>query len=511
MDSGAYLLEMQGIEKSFANISVLRKANFSLRRGETHALMGGNGAGKSTLMKILTGVYKKDHGTILINGQPVDITDANSAKRAGIAMIFQEFSLIPTLTVAQNIFLNREDRLGGVFLNDRAAIARSRTILDELGVDIDPRTLVSELSAGYAQIVEIAKALSQHTQILIMDEPTASLSENETRSLFQLVRRLKTSGISVIYISHRIAEIFEVCDRVTVMRDGAINFTRDCSDVTVPELVENMLGAAPATAFAWQERPDHTLGKPLLSVRGLALSPRILDVSFDIHVGEIVGLAGLMGSGRTEIVEALFGRRSADGGTIQLDGQPIASQHDAMEAGIALVPEDRRRLGLVLDHSVYDNLLLPNLAQFTKATFVQDSKALKMVTNMIAKLGIKTDSPDKAARLLSGGNQQKIVLGKWLTREPRLLILDEPTIGVDIGAKAEIVRSIRAMADAGVAVLIISSELEELLVVSDRLLILYNGTIHQQLQRKNIESEEELHHAIQGHKLGGSHDAYAPG
>ncbi|MFB2550000.1 sugar ABC transporter ATP-binding protein [Ensifer soli] len=508
MDGSSILLEMRNIEKSFATVPVLRKASFSLRRGEVHALMGGNGAGKSTLMKILTGVYTRDGGSILIDGVPVDITDATSARDAGIAMIFQEFSLIPTLSVAQNIFLKREFRRGSVFINDREAIRRARAILDELGVDIDPTTPVSELSVGYAQMVEIAKALSQNARILIMDEPTASLSESETASLFELVGRLRRSGISVIYISHRMAEIFALCDRVTVMRDGDIRFTRDCKDVTVAQLVESMLGATPATAFAWQDRGYEPAGKPLLTVRNLSLPPRVVDVSFDIHPGEIVGLAGLMGSGRTEIAEAIFGLRAA-GGVIEIDGRPVASQGAAIAAGIALVPEDRRRLGLVLDHSVRDNLVLPNLAQFTRAAFVQDRGALAMVTQMIARLAIKTDGPDKAARLLSGGNQQKIVLGKWLARDPRLLILDEPTIGVDIGAKAEIARTVRAMADQGVAVLVISSELEELLVMSDRLLILHNGKIFQQLQRKNIDSEEELHHAIQGHHLGSSRDAVA--
>ncbi|WP_337183774.1 sugar ABC transporter ATP-binding protein [Shinella sp.] len=495
------VLEMRAIEKSFAHNRVLDKVDFSLNRGEVHALMGGNGAGKSTLMKILSGVYEKDGGTIRIEGEAVAFADATDARRAGIAMIFQEFSLVPTLSVAQNIFLNGEPKTG-IFIRDGEAVRRARRILDELGVDIDPRVSVGELSVGQCQMVEIAKALSRQARILVMDEPTASLSEAETEALFALVGRLKASGISIIYISHRMAEIFSVCDRVTVMRDGGVRLTAPCSEVSMAELVETMLGSDEVEGFTWHDRGYRRSGAPLLTLRGVSLPSRISDVSFEVGAGEIVGIAGLMGSGRTEIAEAIFGRRTLSAGEILIDGRPVTSQAQAIAAGIALVPEDRRRLGLVLEHSVGQNMLLPSLGLFTAGAFVNDRGAARMIRRMIEALNIKTESADKPARLLSGGNQQKIVLGKWLARRPRLLVLDEPTIGVDIGAKSEIARVVREMADEGVAVIIISSELEELLAVSDRLLVLHNGRIFQDVQRQDIGSEEELHHAIQGHRLG---------
>jgi ribose transport system ATP-binding protein len=502
------ILEMREVRKSFGNIAVLKSVGFTLRRGEVHALMGGNGAGKSTLMKILTGVYTMDAGTIAIDGKPVTINNPGDSERAGVAMIFQEFSLVPTLTVAQNIFLNREPRVGSLFIDDRQAYKRAHDVLKELGERIDPNTLVSELSAGMMQMVEIAKALSKNAKILIMDEPTASLSEAETETLFKVVLRLKASGISIIYISHRMAEIFELCDRVTVMRDGVVKLTHECASLTIPELVENMLGSSSAAAFAWQERHVRHRGEPVLKVSGLSLPPRVVDVSFEVYPGEIVGLAGLMGSGRTEIAEAVFGRRVPARGEISVLGKPISAQSDAIEAGVALVPEDRRRMGLVLDHSVQSNIMLPNLTLFAKGPFITDVSAVSVVRQMMARLRIKTESPSKIARLLSGGNQQKIVLSKWLARSPKLLILDEPTIGVDIGAKGEMTNQIRELADAGAAILVISSELEELLVVSDRLLILHHGRIVQDIQRRDVKSEEELHHAVQGHIIDDAQHAF---
>ncbi|QYZ69540.1 sugar ABC transporter ATP-binding protein [Neotabrizicola shimadae] len=500
--SAPAFLEMSDIRKSFGTIPVLQRVSFSLRKGEVHALMGGNGAGKSTLMKILTGVYTKDSGTIRIDGQPIDLHDTSAAERAGIAMIFQEFSLVPTLTVAQNIWLKREPRLSGTpFINNSEMVRRSRALLEELGVDIDPETPVGSLSVGFMQIVEIAKALSKNARILVMDEPTSSLSEAETEALFDLVAKLKRSGISIVYISHRMAEILTICDRVTVMRDGQTVLTDDCADMTVEQIVEAMLGRGNTASFEWHDRGPRPDAAPILQVRNLRLPTRVNDVTFDIRPGEIVGLAGLMGSGRTEIAETIFGRRAPVSGEVIFAGQPVRGQFDAIDRGIALVPEDRRKMGLVLEHSVKDNVLLPNLARFTRNFLVQDAEALKTVNRTIRDLSIKTDGPDKLARLLSGGNQQKIVIGKWLARDPRLLILDEPTIGVDIGAKSEIVATIRAMADRGMAVLVISSELEELMAISDRILVLHAGRIAQKMNRRDVASEEELHHAIQGHHI----------
>ena len=491
------VLEMRNIEKSFSSIPVLRKVDFSLTKGEVHAFLGGNGAGKSTLMKILTGVYQRDSGEILINGKACELSSPRDAEAAGIAMIFQELSLIPTLTVAQNIFLHREPR-STIFLNDAEAVRRSREILTELGENIDPNARVEELSSGARQMVEIAKALSKNAQILVMDEPTSSLSEHETSALFGIVEKLKKSGISIIYISHRMAEIFEICDRVTVMRDGKIVRTDNCAEVAMKDLIEAMLGPGTGSSLTWRERIAKPDAKPMLEVENISIDGEYNDVSFSIKAGEIVGLAGLMGSGRTEIAEAIFGIRPPARGNVRVDGKSIHSTADAIAAGVALVPESRREQGLILDHSVRDNFMLPNLDLFKKGYFVGDGSGTRRTFDYIGLLRIKTDSPEKAVHQLSGGNQQKVVLSKWLVREPKLLILDEPTIGVDIGAKSDIIEIVRMLADKGAAVLVISSEFEELLAISDQILILQDGRLVKEIDRRNIESEEALHHAVQG-------------
>ncbi|WCK53189.1 sugar ABC transporter ATP-binding protein [Aneurinibacillus sp. Ricciae_BoGa-3] len=497
--SDNYVLKMENIEKAFNGIPVLKKASFSLAKGEIHALCGGNGAGKSTLMKILTGVYSKDDGTIDIDHHKVEINSMQDAEKNGIAMIFQEFSLIPTLTVAQNIFLTREPRSAKTFINDKECVRAAEAILKTLNVDINPNVTVDSLGVGYWQMVEIAKALSKNAKILIMDEPTASLSESETISLFKLVNQLKENGISIVYISHRMAEIFEICDKITVLKDGRTILTEECKNLTMDKVVESMMGAEAGKSFEWIERTFNRPEQPILEVKNLAYGNRVKDVSFKLYPGEIVGLAGLMGSGRTEIARCLFGMNRPDAGEVLIDNQKVKRTKDAIRNGIALVPEDRRKQGLVLDHTVRDNMMLPMIKKLTKGLFVDDSKGSELTSEYIDKLNIKTDGVSKIVKLLSGGNQQKIVLAKWLAQHPKVLILDEPTIGVDIGAKSEIVEIIRSMANDGMAILVISSELEELLAVSDRVLVLYNGTITKELYRKNIESEEELHHAIQGY------------
>ncbi|WP_062111542.1 sugar ABC transporter ATP-binding protein [Aureimonas sp. AU40] len=491
------ILDMQGMEKAFNGIPVLKKARFELRRGEIHALMGGNGAGKSTLMKILTGVYLRDAGTLTLDGKAETFATPAEAEGAGVAMIFQELSLVPTLTVAQNIFLHREPRRGA-FVDDREACRQAQAILDDLGEAIDPRMPVELLSTGARQMVEIAKALSKKARVLIMDEPTSSLSDTETQSLFRIARRLKERGVAIVYISHRMSEIFEICDRVTVMRDGATVLTDDCANVSMERLIEAMLGGGSVGSLQWRERPPLADVGAVLEVRNLGVAVRVHDVSFSIRAGEIVGLAGLMGSGRTEIAEAIFGVRAATGGEIRIEGKPVRSTDEAMAAGVALVPEDRRRQGLVLDHSVQSNFALPSLKRFSKGLFVRDRAAANEARQSIRDLKIRTDGPAKVVQLLSGGNQQKVVLAKWLARHPKLLILDEPTVGVDIGAKTDIVEIVREIADRGTAVLVISSEFEELLALSDRLVVLHDGRVVKTLERRDIASEEVLHHAVQG-------------
>jgi ribose transport system ATP-binding protein len=492
-------VEMKGIVKSFNGNPVLHNVDFELRPGEVHALMGGNGAGKSTLMKILQGVYTADGGEIRVHGKPVTIRSPQDAKNAGIGMVFQEFSLIPTLTVAQNIFLAHEPRSGMGLLNDREAEERTRALFNEMNVDIDPRARVSRLSTGYWQLTEIAKALSQNVRILILDEPTAALAASETQALFHLVRTLKSRGISIIYISHRMEEIFQIADRITVMRDGRQISTTPTAELTMPQLVELIVGRKVEQSFVWEERQIDRSGTPLLEVRHLNAGERVQDVSFQLHAGEILGLAGLMGSGRTELVRALFGIDRIQAGELAVRGRlvTIQSPEDALKAGICLVPEDRRAQGLVLSHSVKDNMLLPLLNRIERSGIIDDREGDRLVNSYVESLQIKTDSIRKIIRLLSGGNQQKVVIAKWLASQPNILLMDEPTAGVDIGAKTEICDVIRRLADEGKGVIVISSEFTELLALADRVLVIRGGTVTQEIDRRNIENEEALEQAVQ--------------
>jgi ribose transport system ATP-binding protein len=493
-----FAVQMTGISKSFAGVSVLNEVDFDLRRGEIHALVGGNGAGKSTLMKILEGVYTPDAGEIRVDDQPVQIRTPHDARALGIGMIFQEFSLIPTLSVAENVFLTREPRRGR-FIDDRASEERTRELFSEMGEVVDPRARVGDLSTGYWQLTEIAKALAQDARILIMDEPTSTLTETETQSLFRLIDKLKARGISIIYISHRMEEIFRITDRITVLRDGRHVSTESTSQVTMAHVIDDIVGKTMESAFAWQERQVTREGVPLLSVRGLTAGARVRDITFDLYPGEILGVAGLMGSGRTELARALFGIDQIDSGEVLIRGKraSIKVPDDAIDAGLALVPEDRRSQGLVLDHTVEDNLTLPLLPRLRRLGLIDDARGGRIATSFVQSLQIKTSSIDTPVRLLSGGNQQKIVIGKWLATEPDILIMDEPTAGVDIGAKTEILGVIRGLADQRKGIIVISSEPAELLAVSDRILILREGRLHRVLDRREIATEEELHHAVQ--------------
>ncbi|WP_047152389.1 sugar ABC transporter ATP-binding protein [Aneurinibacillus tyrosinisolvens] len=495
------MLLMKNISKSFNGITVLDSVNFSVNKGEVHALMGGNGAGKSTLMKILTGVYTADEGEIFIEGKEVSIKNPDDARKNYISMIFQEFSLIPTLTVAQNIFLTRESKTSLGLLNDKECTAKTEQLLSELGVDIHPDDIVEHLGVGYWQMTEIAKALSQETKILIMDEPTSSLTNKETEVLFFFINQLKAKGYSIIYISHRMDEIFQICDRVTILRDGKYVTTENCKDTNLETVIQHIVGSDLNKAFEWKERSYSTDVPPVLEVKNLSSGTRVQNIDLKLFPGEIVGVAGLMGSGRSEMVRSIFGIDPKDSGDIIVDGKKrnIQNATDAVKAGLALIPEDRRMQGLVLDHSVKENIILPILSKVKKGLFLDENKADKMANELVQKLNIKTDDIFKTTKLLSGGNQQKIVLAKWLANDPAVLILDEPTIGVDIGAKTEIIDVVRELADSGKAILVISSELPELLALSDRVIIMHEGRIVKELKRREINSEEELEHAIQGY------------
>jgi len=444
-------------------------------------------------------VYTPDEGQITVDGRPVQIPTPEAARAVGISMIFQEFSLIPTLTVAQNIFLTREPRSGGGLLDDREAERRARAIFADMQVDIDPTATVESLATGYWQLTEIAKALSQDASVLIMDEPTASLTANETEALFALVGRLKARGISIIYISHRMEEIYRVADRITVLRDGRLVIAAEAAKITMDQLIEQIIGGKMEGAFAWKQREVGFDGTPLLEVRNLRRGRRLQDVSFKLYPGEILGLAGLMGSGRTELARALFGIDPIEAGEIIINGRPVTikSPQDALAAGICLIPEDRRAQGLVLDHTVRENMLLPLLKTLDRFGMIDDARGTQLVESFVQSLHIKTDSIFKQVRFLSGGNQQKVVIAKWLAAAPNILIMDEPTAGVDIGAKTEILDVIRKLADSGKGVIVISSELTEVLAVSDRVLVMHSGRSKTELARQEIHTEQELHHVVQ--------------
>ena len=497
--SDALAVRMVGIAKSFSGVRVLDGVDFELARGEVHALVGGNGAGKSTLMKILEGVYALDEGRIEIGGEAVEFHSAHDAKAHGVAMIFQEFSLVPTLTVAQNVFLARESRGALGFLDDRESERRTQQLFAEMGVEIDPRATVEQLSTAYWQLTEIAKALSQDAQVLIMDEPTSSLAKSETELLFELMGQLKARGISIVYISHRMEEVFAVADRITILRDGRQVLTEPVSRVTMEQAIDGIVGAKVEQAMAWKERHVQSGAETVLEVRGLVSGARVRGVSLKVRAGEIVGLAGLMGSGRSETARLLFGVDRLEAGEILVRGRPveIAGPKDAIAAGIALVPEDRRAQGLVLDHTVKDNLLLPLLRSLTRSGLVDDRAGNRLARQLTEKLRVRAASIFQPVKLLSGGNQQKVVIAKWLAMDPEILILDEPTAGVDIGTKGEIVEMLRELADAGKAIVIISSELPELLALSDRVLVLREGRVARELGRDEIESEESLHRVVQ--------------
>jgi ribose transport system ATP-binding protein len=501
MKTADLAVEMRSISKGFNGVNVLNEVDFEVRAGEVHALAGGNGAGKSTLMKILQGVYQADAGNISVGGRPVDINTIQDAKAAGIGMVFQEFSLVPSLTVAQNIFLGAEPQGRSGLIDDREAIRKAREVFAEMEVQVDPRAHVSKLGTAYWQLTEIAKALAQNAKVLIMDEPTASLAKHETEALFDLVDRLKKRGISIIYISHRMDEVYRIADRITILRDGRRLLTEPLTDVTPEQIVEGIVGKKIEGQLSYQQREQGVeAGTPILEARGITSGSRVRDVSFTLHTGEILGLAGLMGSGRTELARVLFGIDPLESGEILVRGEKaaITDPRRAMAAGLALIPEDRRAQGLVLDHSVRDNLLLPLLDQIKRGPLLDPGAGKSLSSSLIQKFAVKVAHPNKPVRLLSGGNQQKVVLAKWLGTDPDVLILDEPTAGVDIGTKSEILDMIRELANAGKAVIVISSEYPELLAVSDRVLVLRDGSVTRELKRSEIADEESLQLAVQG-------------
>jgi ribose transport system ATP-binding protein len=488
-------LQMQHISKTFPGVVALDEVSFALRPGEVHILLGENGAGKSTLMKILSGAYQKSAGQILLNNQEVEIKNPRQAQDLGIGIIYQELNLVPQLSAAENIFLGREPiRLTGVI--DRQAMEReARRLLHGLGLEIDVRRPVRELSVAAQQMVEVAKAISLNARILIMDEPTSALTEREISELFARIRQLKTTGVSIVYISHRMEELFAIGDRVTVLRDGKNVGTYNISDVTKAELIRLMANRELINQFPKVRVPR---GEEALRVEHLNRDGMLKDISFSLYRGEVLGIAGLLGSGRTELARAIFGADKIDSGQIYLQGklQAIHSPQQAINFGLGFLTEDRKTQGLVLPLSVKDNVCLPSLDKFSRWGVVNSREENRTATAYVNELRIKTPSIRQQAVNLSGGNQQKVVLGKWLCSEAEIFIFDEPTRGIDVGSKAEIYELINKLTANGVAVLIISSELPEILGMSDRILVMHQGRINGEFTAAEATQEKILRCAL---------------
>ena len=490
------LLELRGIGKSFPGVKALDDVSFPIWPGEIHMLLGENGAGKSSLMKVLCGVYKPDAGTFCERGTPIEIRSPVDARRRGIAVIFQEFSLVPYLSVAQNIFLGREarGRLPGTI--DLGTMRReARRVLDSIGSDIDVDRPVHELGVAHQQIVEIAKALSQNARVLVMDEPTSALSDRETERLFEVIRRLKSEGVAIVYISHRLAEVFLLGDRITVLRDGRKVGSILPRETTPDALVEMMVGRRVDTSYGRAVRA--TPGEVALEVRGVGGPSGIRDINLKVRTGEIVGLCGLVGSGRSEVAHAIFGSDPIDSGEIVLFGEKLSGGPDeAARRGIALIPENRKQQGLALIRTVGDNIVLAALGRLFPRHLFAPRLADTVARDMIGKLRIATPSPARLAQVLSGGNQQKVVIAKWLAAGARLFIFDEPTRGIDVGAKAEIFDVISELVAAGAAVLMISSEQSEIVNVCDRAYVMQDGRIVGELARPELSEQSILRLAM---------------
>ena len=492
---GEYILEMRGITKRFPGVVALKGANLSVRPAEVHCLLGENGAGKSTLMKILAGAQPLDEGEILLDGEPVEIVSPLHAQALGISMIYQEFNLSPYLSVAENIFLGREPCRGRTPIIDWKQMYRdAEAVLARIRVTMDVRRPVHELSIAQQQMVEIAKALSVNARIIVMDEPSATLTDHELEALFALIQTLKRQGIALIYISHRLEEVFEVGTRATIMRDGEHIATADLCDLTRESIIKMMVGRALTEEFP---KEIFARGEERLRVEGLGRRGAFEDVSFSLHAGEIVGLTGLVGAGRTEVARAIFGADQPDSGQLYLNGAPISvrSPRDAIRHGIGLLTEDRKNQGLVLGMSVAENTTLANLKALSGRLLMNRKKERAVAEGYVSSLRIKTPGTGQAVQNLSGGNQQKVVLAKWLFTASRLLIFDEPTRGIDVGAKVEIYKLMNELVRQGVGILVISSELPEVIGMCDRILVMHEGRIAGELARDGATQEAIMHFA----------------
>jgi monosaccharide-transporting ATPase len=502
------LLSMRGIDKRFAGIPALSGASLEVEPGEVHALIGQNGAGKSTMIKVLTGYHRRDAGSVEFLGKPFEVSTPQQAQAGGISTIYQEINLVPLRSVTENICLGRETRRMGL-LDWRAMHAEAEGLLRRFRVKLDVRRPLMDFSTATQQMVAIARAIAFSARLVIMDEPTSSLDEQEVAVLFTVIRQLKSEGVSVIFVSHKLDELYEVCDRVTVMRDGSTVRTARMTDITKLELVSQMLGRdfskveGHATAFSRPSRDGS--GPVVVEGKSLASGQVVQDVSFQLRQGEIASFAGLLGAGRTETARLIFGADQPRAGTLSLQSRPYApaSPRDAIDAGLGFVSEDRKLEGIVPEMSVAENMTLALLPRITKNGVVDERRQREIVTRFIKELGIKCSGPSQKIRELSGGNQQKVLLARWLAMDPKILILDEPTRGIDVGAKGEIQRLIRSLSDSGLTVLMISSELEEVAEGADRVYVLRDGRTVLEIAGEDITEERILAAMAQGHETAG--------
>lgn len=490
-----YILEMENISKYFPGVKALDDVSFKVKKGTVHALMGENGAGKSTLMKIAIGIYNADTGKIILDGEEIDNHDIRYSISKGISMIHQELSPIPEMTVAENIFLGREPKNKTRLVDKKKMNSQTQELFDRLGLTaIDPKSKMSKLSVAKSQMVEIAKAVSFNSKLIIMDEPTSAITETEVLQLFKIVNDLKKKGVSFIFITHKMDEVFKITDEITVFRDGKFVGTEDASILTKDKLIEMMVGREITQMFPKEET---VIGDVIMSVRNLKKNGLFEDISFDLRRGEILGLAGLMGAGRTEVVESIFGYRKLDGGEIFINGRKfnINSPRDAIKHKIALLTEDRKLTGCFLPLSVRDNIMASYIKKFRKGPMLNKSKIEEACKDLKDKLDIKTPSLNQIMKNLSGGNQQKVLVARWLLTEPEIFIVDEPTRGIDVGAKAEIHKLLSLLAKEGKAVIMISSELPEVLGMSDRVLVMHEGKINGEVDRSEANQTRIMEYA----------------
>ncbi|MBL8156109.1 MAG: sugar ABC transporter ATP-binding protein [Anaerolineae bacterium] len=488
MTNTAPLLDMRHIDKGFPGVRALSDVSFDVYPGEVHTLVGENGAGKSTLMKILSGVYIRDSGEIIFKGRPVNFTNPRQAQEAGIATIYQELNLIPYLSVTENIFLGSELERG-VLLDWTKMHDRARELLGRLHLDVDPRTSVNRLGVGQQQMVEVAKALHHKADLIIMDEPTSALSIREIDDLFAIIRDLQAHNVALIYISHHLDEAFAIGDRITVLRDGRLVATETTGAINMETLIRHMVGRDLSEQFPKENVPR---GAEVLRVENLTQGTRLKQINFNVYAGEILGIAGLVGAGRTELVRALFGADPVDAGRIFIEGKPVSirSPQDAIAHGIALLTEDRKQQGLILQMTTRDNMTLSVLEKLTRGLFTNKRRESDLAQRFIDSMAIKTPSQEQLVVNLSGGTQQKVVLGKWMATQPKVLIFDEPTRGIDVGAKVEIYKLMNQLVRQGVAILMVSSELPEILGMSDRVLIIREGQLTGILERQDASQEK---------------------